>query len=97
MLPSEFTITRPAHVLTTTVTRFGTGAKVGCPKQFLGQEVVLVICKTSPYESKKHVTFKNVECVLRKTVTRFGTGAKIDCPKEHLGKTAHIVIDGGAR
>ena len=26
-------------------TRFGTGAKVDCPKEFLGKKVYLVICK----------------------------------------------------
>jgi putative transposon-encoded protein len=27
------------------VTRFGTGAKVDCPKEFLGRTVYLVVCK----------------------------------------------------
>jgi putative transposon-encoded protein len=28
-----------------TVTKFGTGAKVDCPKEYLGKTVYLVICK----------------------------------------------------
>jgi putative transposon-encoded protein len=28
-----------------TVTRFGTGAKVDCPKEYLGKKVYLVICR----------------------------------------------------
>jgi putative transposon-encoded protein len=28
-----------------TVTPFGTGAKVDCPKEYLGRKVYLVICK----------------------------------------------------
>ncbi len=27
------------------VTRFGTGAKVDCPKEYLGRQVYLLICK----------------------------------------------------
>ncbi|MGC8832049.1 MAG: DUF2080 family transposase-associated protein [Thermoproteota archaeon] len=27
------------------VTRFGTGAKVDCPKEFLGRRVYLIICR----------------------------------------------------
>jgi putative transposon-encoded protein len=30
-------------VLPATVTKFGTGAKVGCPKQFVGREVFVVV------------------------------------------------------
>jgi putative transposon-encoded protein len=26
------------------VTKYGTGAKIDCPKQFLGKQVVVVIC-----------------------------------------------------
>ncbi len=32
-----------AGFLVKTVTRFGTGAKVDCPKEYLGREVYLVI------------------------------------------------------
>ncbi len=28
-----------------TVTKFGTGAKVDCPKEFLGKQVYVVVCK----------------------------------------------------
>lgn len=28
-----------------TVTRFGTGAKVDCPKEYLGKKVYLIICR----------------------------------------------------
>ena len=28
-----------------TVTRFGTGAKVDCPKEYLGKTVYLVVCR----------------------------------------------------
>ena len=28
-----------------TVTRFGTGAKIDCPKEYLGKNVYVVVCK----------------------------------------------------
>lgn len=28
-----------------TVTKFGTGAKVDCPKEFLGHDVYVVVCR----------------------------------------------------
>ena len=31
-----------------TVTRFGTGAKVDCPKEYIGRKVYLVILKHEP-------------------------------------------------
>lgn len=34
-----------------TVTRFGTGAKVDCPKEYLGKKVYLVVVEDGPSES----------------------------------------------
>ncbi len=33
------------EVLKSEVTKFGNGAKVGCPKKHLGKKVYLVVCK----------------------------------------------------
>lgn len=28
-----------------TVTKFGTGAKIDCPKEYLGKKVIILVCK----------------------------------------------------
>lgn len=52
-MPGKLTLTKKKFVLSEDVedvlrgkvTPFGTGAKVGCPKEYLGRTVYLVVCK----------------------------------------------------
>ena len=42
---TELNVKGIAGFLEKTVTPFGTGAKVDCPKEYLGKKVYLVICR----------------------------------------------------
>jgi putative transposon-encoded protein len=42
---TELKITGILGFMRRKVTKFGTGAKVNCPKEYLGKTVYLVICK----------------------------------------------------
>ncbi len=44
-----------------TVTKFGTGAKVGCPKEYLGKKVYLVVVEEEPSESTEKNRVANAE------------------------------------
>ncbi|MBU7033249.1 MAG: DUF2080 family transposase-associated protein [Theionarchaea archaeon] len=35
------------------VTPFGTGAKIDCPKEYLGKRVYVLVCKDDRWESEK--------------------------------------------
>jgi putative transposon-encoded protein len=35
------------------VTKFGTGAKIDCPKEYLGKRVYVLVCKDDRWESEK--------------------------------------------
>jgi len=35
------------------VTKFGTGAKIDCPKEYLGKRVYVLVCKDDQWESEK--------------------------------------------
>ena len=47
-LQTELKISQIRGFLKRKVTPFGTGAKVDCPKEFLGQTVYLVIAENEP-------------------------------------------------
>jgi putative transposon-encoded protein len=47
-LQTELKINQISGFLKRKVTPFGTGAKVDCPKEFLGQTVYLVIAENEP-------------------------------------------------
>ncbi|MCG2719926.1 MAG: DUF2080 family transposase-associated protein [Nanoarchaeota archaeon] len=34
------------------VTKFGTGAKIDCPKEYLGDEVIVLVCKKGIKKAK---------------------------------------------
>jgi putative transposon-encoded protein len=35
------------------VTKFGTGAKIDCPKEYLGKRVYILVCKDDQWESEE--------------------------------------------
>ena len=47
---SELKLKNIKGFLEKTVTSFGTGAKVDCPKEYLGKKVILVIIKDGTYK-----------------------------------------------
>ena len=47
---SELKLRNIKGFLERTVTPFGTGAKVDCPKEFLGKKVILVIIEDGTYK-----------------------------------------------
>lgn len=42
---AEITVKKILGFIEKTVTPFGTGAKVDCPKEYVGKKVYLIICK----------------------------------------------------
>ena len=42
---NKITINNIAGYFEHTVTKFGTGAKIDCPKEYLGKKVVVIVCK----------------------------------------------------
>jgi len=44
-LTNEIKVNNIAGYLERTVTKFGTGAKIDAPKEYLGKKVIVLVCK----------------------------------------------------
>ena len=79
------------------VTQFGNGAKIDVPKEFLGEEAILIVIGNSKELNKEirkvnKISIKNFKSYFERAVTKFGTGAKINAPKEYLGEKVIVAI-----
>jgi len=51
---THFTINNIEGVIQKTVTRFGTGAKIDCLKEYIGYPAYVIICKKPRKNKKKY-------------------------------------------